>query len=326
VNRTTGAAQPRFSVVICVYTEQRWDDIMAAIASVRAQSLPAHELIVVVDHNDGLLSRLVDGLPPVYDGPPVVIVANHYQRGLSGGKNTGVSYATGDVVAFLDDDAFAEPEWLKYFADCYGAPAIVGVGGLTLPNWDSARPSWFPREFDWVLGCNYLGLASGRQRVRNLLGGNASFRREVFDQVGGFTSDAGRSVQAGRPAARLPLGCEETEFCIKIGQQLPDSRLIIDDRAVIWHRVPDQRARLRYFVTRCYAEGLSKAVVTRRVGSADGLAAERRHAFATLPAGLARCLRESARGDLAGIGRAGAIIAGLSATTAGYLAGRLTGR
>jgi len=164
------------------------------------------------------------------------------------------------------------------------------------------------------------------QPVRNLLGGNASFRREVFDQVGGFTSDAGRSVQAGRPAARLPLGCEETEFCIKIGQQLPDSRLIIDDRAVIWHRVPDQRARLRYFVTRCYAEGLSKAVVTRRVGSADGLAAERRHAFATLPAGLARCLRESARGDLAGIGRAGAIIAGLSATTAGYLAGRLTGR
>jgi hypothetical protein len=95
---------------------------------------------------------------------------------------------------------------------------------------------------------------------------------------------------------------------------------------VIWHRVPDQRGRLRYFVIRCYAEGLSKAVVTRRVGSADGLAAERRHAFATLPAGLARYVGASARGDLTGLGRAGAIIAGLSATTAGYLAGRLTRR
>jgi glucosyl-dolichyl phosphate glucuronosyltransferase len=326
VNGGIGIGQPSFSVVICVYTEQRWDDIVAAVASVRAQSLPAHELIVVVDHNPGLLGRLVEAVRLEAGGPRVVITANNQQRGLSGGKNTGVSLATGDIVAFLDDDAIAEPEWLKYFADCFATPAIVGVGGLTLPNWDSARPSWFPREFDWVVGCNYLGLPRGREPVRNLLGGNASFRREVFEQVGGFTSEAGRSAAAGRPAARLPLGCEETEFCIKIGQQLPAARLVIDDRAVIWHRVPDQRGRLRYFVIRCYAEGLSKAVVTRRVGSADGLAAERRHAFATLPAGLARYVGASARGDLTGLGRAGAIIAGLSATTAGYLAGRLTRR
>jgi glycosyltransferase involved in cell wall biosynthesis len=306
--------------VICVYTEQRWHDIVAAIDSVCGQSYRAHEVIVVVDHNPGLYQRLSGKLPWRGDGPPVMIAVNRERRGLSGGKNTGVRYASGDVVAFLDDDAVAEPEWLKYFADTYSDATVGGVGGLTLPNWDSARPAWFPREFDWVLGCNYLGMPQAGTPVRNLLGGNASFRREVFDRVGGFTSEVGRS------AARLPLGCEETEFCIKIGQRLPAVRLVIDDRAVIWHRVSADRTRFRYFVTRCYAEGLSKAAVSSRVGAADGLAAERTQALATLPAGFVHGLAGLMRGDLAGLGRACAIFCGLATAAAGYAVGRLTRR
>lgn len=45
----------KISVVICAYTEKRWDDVLAAVASVRAQSLAAHEVILVVDHNPALL-------------------------------------------------------------------------------------------------------------------------------------------------------------------------------------------------------------------------------------------------------------------------------
>lgn len=311
---------PRISVVICVYTERRWDDIVAAVNSVRGQSHGAHEVILVVDHNPSLYQRLTAQLPWPGDGPPVMVAVNRESRGLSGGKNTGVSFASGDVVAFLDDDAVAEPEWLKYFADSYAAADVAGVGGLTMPNWDTARPSWFPREFDWVVGCNYLGMAKARTPVRNLLGGNASFRREVFDLVGGFTNDVGRS------AAKLPLGCEETEFCIKLGQRLAPAKLLIDDRAVIWHRVPAERTRFSYFVTRCYAEGLSKAAVSRSVGSADGLSAERRQAFATLPAGFVRGVAGPLRGDLAGLGRAAAIVAGLAAAACGYAAGRLARR
>jgi glycosyltransferase involved in cell wall biosynthesis len=317
------------SVVICVFTMRRWDDMLAAIGSVRAQGQPAHELIVVVDHNTELLERLRAHLADEQaderaSGPadqlPVKVVANEQPRGLSGGKNTGVRHATGDIVAFLDDDAVADSKWLKYLADNYGTPEVTGVGGLTLPNWDTGRPAWFPREFDWVVGCNYLGMPASRQPVRNLLGGNASFRRPVFDQVGGFTIDVGRS------ASKLPLGCEETEFCIKLGHRLPEATLLIDDRAVIWHRVGEERTTLRYFLTRCYAEGISKAAVSGHVGSADGLSAERKQAFATLPAGIARNLAASIRGDLSGTGRAAAIVAGLAAATAGYAMGRLTRR
>jgi glucosyl-dolichyl phosphate glucuronosyltransferase len=316
----TAMTAARLSVVICVFTQQRWDDILAAVGSVRGQSLPAHELIVVVDHNRELFDQLGAELGRAGGDLPITLVPNLGPRGLSGGKNTAVSIATGDVVAFLDDDAVAEPGWLKYLADSYSSEQVAGVGGLTLPSWDSTRPRWFPAEFDWVVGCNYTGMPPSGQPVRNLLGGNASFRREVFDLVGGFTAGVGRSGN------RLPLGCEETEFCIRIGQRSPGAVLLIDDRAVVWHRVKDDRATHRYFIKRCYAEGLSKAAVSKRVGAADGLAAERRQAFATLPAGVARDLAGLFRGDQAGPGRAAAIVAGLAATVAGYMIGRLTGR
>jgi GT2 family glycosyltransferase len=310
------------SVVICVYTERRWDDILAAVASVRGQSLPAHELIVVVDHNPALGCRLSAQLGPApgrqaAPGMQVRIVANRQARGLSGGKNTGVAEATGDVVAFLDDDAIADRDWLKFLADSYADDGVGGVGGLTLPNWDTSRPAWFPREFDWVVGCNYLGMPQSRHQVRNLLGGNASFRSYVFGLVGGFTADVGRS------GARLPLGGEETEFCIRIGQSRPDVRLLIDHRAVIRHRVPAARGRFGYFVTRCYAEGLSKAQVSRAVGSAEGMSAERRQAGRILPAGAARGVADALRGDVAGLGRAGAIVIGLGVAAIGYATGLL---
>lgn len=329
------AVPGRVSVVICVYTERRWDDIMAAIASVRDQSIAPHEVIVVVDHNPALQRRLEaatrdlgwakpgqPGPEPAHQGgrPPVIVTANREQRGLSGGKNTGVAVAVGDVVAFLDDDAIAEPDWLRSLADSYADDGVAGVGGLTLPRWDTRRPGWFPHEFDWVVGCNYLGMPESRQPVRNLLGGNASFRRYAFALAGGFTSDVGRS------GARLPLGCEETEFCIRIGQRRPDVRLLINHRAVIWHRVPANRTRFSYFITRCYAEGLSKAQVSQAVGAAEGLSAERRYVRVTLPAGVVRGLTAPLRGDLAGLGRAGAIVTGLAAAATGYLAGRLARR
>jgi GT2 family glycosyltransferase len=302
------------SVVICAYTEKRWDDILAAVASVRAQSLAAREMIVVADHNPVLYERLRSALTDV------TVLENREEPGLSGGRNTGVAVARGQIVAFLDDDAVAEPGWLEFLADSYSDPAVAGVGGLALPLWETRRPSWFPAEFDWVVGCTYTGMPESRAPVRNLMGCNASFRREVFDTAGGFDSGFGRS------AGQRPLGgCEETEFCIRLSQRVPGSVLLFDNRAVVWHRVPAPRCRFSYFRSRCYAEGLAKALVTRSVGAADALSAERRYTTRTLPRGVARGVADTLRGRAAGLGRAGAILAGLATVTAGYSAGTLSG-
>lgn len=308
----SGDSSLTVSVVICAHLEERLADTLAAVKSVRGQSLAAHEIIVVVDHNPALHRRLASELPDL------TVVENQEARGLSGGKNTGISMASGDIVAFLDDDAVADASWLKFFVDSYSDPAVVAVGGLTLPSWATGRPSWFPAEFDWTVGCTYVGMPTSRAPVRNVFGGNASFRREVFGKIGGFRSGIGRSV------SKRPLGCEETELCIRLRQRLPGSVQMFDNRAVIWHKVPATRSRFSYFLSRCYAEGLSKAVVTRTVGVRDGLSAERSYSSKTLPAGVARGIAAAARGELAGLGRSAAIVAGLGAAGAGYFKGSVT--
>ncbi|MEV7787947.1 glycosyltransferase family 2 protein [Streptomyces sp. NPDC088106] len=312
---------PGVSVVICAYTEDRWEDVLAAVASVRAQSRPALETLLVVDHHQALLDRLDKEYKDHKETGEVRVLANAGPRGLSAGRNTGIAASRGGIVAFLDDDAVAERDWLRHLAEGYADPRVMAVGGRTEPVWASGRrPGWFPEEFDWVVGCTYRGLPRGRVRVRNVLGGNASFRREAFDAAGGFATGIGRDGN------KRPLGGEETELCIRLGRARPDAVLLIDDRAVIHHRVPEAREHFRYFRTRAYAEGLSKALVARSVGARKGLESERRYTTRVLPAGVVRGLRDAVLARPGGAGRAGAIVAGVLAAAGGYLVGSVRAR
>src|SRR3989304_228975 len=156
---------PTSSVVICAYTEARWDDLVAAVVASQTQHRPAHEVIVVIDHNPALLGRAAHGLPGV------VLTENIEQRGLSGARNSGLRVATGDVVAFIDDDAYGEPDWLESLVAGYADPSVMAVGGTIDPLWERGRPAWFPREFDWVRGCPLPGMPEGRAPGGNVIGG-----------------------------------------------------------------------------------------------------------------------------------------------------------
>ena len=302
---------PRISVVVCSYANERFGDLLAALESVRRQTLPPLELVVVVDHNPALLNHARA------EAPDVLAIDNRERQGLSGARNTGIAVAQGDVIAFLDDDAVAEPHWLQYLAARYGNPDVAGVGGEILPYWVKGRPRWFPHEFDWVVGCTYRGMPVDGGAVRNFIGANMSFRRKVFEAVGGFEVELGR-------IGSYPLGNEETEFCIRARRTLPGRILAYEPRARVHHRVPPARASWRYFRARCYAEGLSKAALTRLSGSADGLASERVYTARVLPRGVARGAAHALDGsDSSGGLRSLTIAAGLFITVAGYLVGRL---
>ncbi len=300
------------SVVICAYADERWDCLLKAIDSIRHQTVTPHEMIVVIDHNPHLLNRLQ------LEVKDVIAVENQQIRGLSGGRNTGIALAQGDVIAFLDDDAEAAPDWLEQLTQWFQSDKVVGVGGTVEPSWEGETPAWFPKEFRWVVGCSYRGLPESSAQVRNLFGGCMCVRREVFTQVGGFRTDIGRSN--GRP-----MGCEETEFCIRVQQQHPGLRFIYEPRAWAFHRVPAARTTWSYFKSRCYAEGLSKAQVSQLVGAEDGLASERSYTFQTLPRSVLKGVSDALwHRDGSGLLRSAAIVAGLAYTVAGYVVGRLS--
>jgi glucosyl-dolichyl phosphate glucuronosyltransferase len=299
------------SVVICAYTEERWDALVEAVESVRRQSAPPREIIVVVDHNPRLLERAQAQIPGIY------ILANREPQGLSGARNSGIAAAGGKLIAFLDEDAVAAPDWLARLHAGYVDPQVIGVGGVIEPMWLGGRPAWFPEEFNWVVGCTYRGMPSTTAAVRNLIGCNMSFRREVFETIGGFRSGIGR-------IGTIPVGCEETELCIRAHQRMSGRVLRYEPGARVYHRVPGHRACWRYFRSRCYAEGRSKALVSRFVGARDGLASERTYTLWTLPQGMLRGVTDLFfRRNPAGLARMGAIVAGLAITAAGYLTGIL---
>jgi glycosyltransferase involved in cell wall biosynthesis len=297
---------PGVSVVICAHDQRRWESLVGAVASVEAQSEKPSEIIVAIDHNEPLLEQVRALLPRV------TAIPNDLARGLGGARNSGVHAASGSVVAFLDDDAVADPEWLARLGAEYSDPSVAGVGGGILPMWPGVRPRWFPDEFDWVVGCTYRGLPTGRAPVRNLIGCNMSFRRELLEELGGF---------------RLGYGCDETELCIRLRQRHPDLTVLYLPQARVHHVVPESRARVAYFLTRCFFEGESKAVVSQIVGRTDGLASELSYTKKVLPAGIVRGVADLARhGDVYGVARAAAIVGGLTTTGAGYAVGRARAR
>jgi glycosyltransferase involved in cell wall biosynthesis/GT2 family glycosyltransferase len=300
------ATPPTISVVICAFTFDRLEVMGESLDSLRAQTLAPHEIILVIDHAPELLEEARRRWPDVK------LVANREKQGLSGARNTGVAEASGEVVAFLDDDAIAAPDWLQHLADAYADPGVLGAGGTVRPRWVEGKPGWFPAEFDWVVGCTHSGMPQELSPVRNLVGANMSFRRASLVEVGGFSHDLGR-------VGTLPVGCEETDLSIRVHQRWPEAEILYDPAARVEHVVPATRGKVRYFVDRCRAEGRSKAVLTGMVGSEDGLSSERSYVRRTLPLGVLRGLRDALRGDTGGFGRATMIFLGLAATTTDYL-------
>jgi GT2 family glycosyltransferase len=298
-------------VVICAYSLNRWSDLREAIASVQRQTAAAHETIVVIDHHDELLRLVRETFPEI------VALPNAGSQGLSGARNTGVAAASGDVVAFLDDDARAETAWLEHFRQHYLQDDVLGVGGAVLPDWAGGyKPSWFPVEFLWVVGCSYRGQPTSLRPVRNLIGANMSYRLDALRTAGPFQEGIGR-------VGLRPMGCEETELGIRVLNAFPGEQVLYDPAAVVWHRVPRSRMGPRYFLERCFAEGLSKALVVQLVGQQSGLSSERAYTLRVLPRGVLLGLRAGILGHIGGFGRAAAIITGLGATTLGYVVGRV---
>jgi GT2 family glycosyltransferase len=298
------------TVLICAYTERRWDQMVAAVGSAAAQTLTPAQIVLVIDHNPDLLER------SVAEFPGADVVANRYESGLSGARNTGVDEARGDVISFLDDDACAEPDWLATLVAPYADPTVVGTGGVARAAWPDVRPPWFPSEFDWVVGCSYRGLPVHEAPIRNPIGANMSFRRSAFTTAGGFQTDFGR-------VGTLPLGCEETEFSIRLRALVPDAKIIHVPGALVDHTVSADRVRVDYFLRRCIAEGLSKAAVTAHVGREQGLASERAYVTRALPSGFLHGLLPGGTDGAWRPTRSVMIVAGLAATTLGYVLGRL---
>ena len=300
---------PKTCVIICAYTQKRWSQILDGVGALLSQTVAPDEILVVVDFNEDLHAALRDHF---HDQQRVRVASNPGPQGLSGARNAGVALTDAAVIAFLDDDARPDRTWLANMLDALTDPAVQIVGGRAIPQWPDKRPTWFPAEFDWVVGCSHEGLPVQRSPVRNVIGCSMAFRASVFADVGGFTTTLGR-------VGIVPEGCEETELCIRLRQANPDAHIVYEPAATVAHTVSADRVRPKYFVSRCLAEGKSKAAVAQLSSVGESTSSELHYTVSVLPRGVLRNLRRALVGDVAGLQRAVFIVVGLALTTGSFL-------
>jgi glycosyltransferase involved in cell wall biosynthesis len=312
------AAKCSVSVIVPAWNSKRRDELSRCLDAIGSQTTPPLETIVVIDHNPELLAWVGQS------HPGVAAVANKYERGVVGARNTGVELAVGDLVVLTDDDTEAEPAWLENLESCFAEPDVVGVTGELLPKWSGAEPRWFPHEFYWVFGCSYAGLPTELAPVRNPIAANMAVRREAIQEIGGFRPGVPpREIRYRGNVIAGGHALEDTELGIRIGQRWPQKSWLYQPQATVFHSVDEEQATLGYLTRRSFEEGMGKATLARLVGSEQGLESERRHLLVTIPRGMLKGLGDALRGDLSGLGRAGAIAVGIAAAACGYAFARL---
>lgn len=227
---------PRISVVVCSYNGQR--TLRECLEGVRRLDYPDYEVIVV---DDGSTTDAVARIAGEYFAHNVRLIRTP-NRGLSAARNTGLAAATGELVAYLDDDAYPDPHWLTYLAATFLKAPFVGVGGPNIP----------PPDDGPVANCvaNAPGgpthvLISDRE-AEHIPGCNMAFRKAALEAVGGFDP-------------QFRVAGDDVDICWRLRDR--GWTLGFSPAAVVWHH---RRDSVRAFWRQQCGYGRAEALLERK--------------------------------------------------------------
>ncbi len=239
----------QITVIICTYN--RSQSLSKTLHSVVAVNLPQSVCweILVVDNNSRDETRLVvEELRRRYSER--IRYVFEPKQGVSHARNKGIKESRGEILAFIDDDETADTAWLRNLTANLHSHEWAGAGGRVVPPLNFAKPRWLSSKSSFNQGP--LATFDPEQEAGNLteapFGANMAFRREVFEFLGGFRTDLGRSGNS-------LLSNEDTEF----GRRLfaAGLRLRYEPSAVTYHPVVEGRLRKGYFKAWWFNKGRS---------------------------------------------------------------------
>ena len=245
------------SIITTSYTTERLEDIGELLNSIKTQTYPHVETIFVAERSRELYEWVK---AHQRDYPNLKVVFNTVSPGISSARNQGIQEASGDIIAFVDDDAVLPPQWAEETSRAYARDdSVIGLTGPILPLWETPSMAWFPREFYWIFACTYHDWTEPKE-VRNGYGTNISFRREAFEHGGRFSTYLGseRSSESGEQNTTA----EETELSLRVRHDT-GKHIEYIPTVIVNHKVRKFRLAWQYVWKRAYIEGCSKMLIRK---------------------------------------------------------------
>ena len=300
----------RVSVVACTHAIDRYPHLRETVESVLANGYGDREVVVVSDGSEAVYDRAREEFG---DRDDVRVHLQEPNQGLLAARNAGAAVADGDVVAFIDDDAVADADWITELVGAYEDHDAIAAGGRMTPEWVAGKPAFLPAEFYWLVGVTHRGFADGEGEVRNTFGSNISFRRDVFLDLGGFDP----AIGGRRGDANLQGG--ETELCARMRVEYGRGVYYVPD-AEVAHTVFAYRTDPGWLLDRAFWQGYSKRAMETLTPDAGGDETDflRRLVFEFVPR---RCRGLLTSPSLTGLAQLVALFAFTAAVGAGYLYG-----
>lgn len=222
-------SHPLVSVVICTYG--RPNDLKDSIQSILNQDFEDYEIVVVVPFHDEKSISLLKTFSNIK------IVIQKTGKGLSVARNLGIAACDGEYVAFIDDDAIAEPKWLSNLVRCYTDDKIGAVGGLVL-----GTTGWVQFKNGCVSKLGEIKIDEPFSReeynsensfwINQMMGTNSSFRRDLLIKLGGFDTN-------------YRYYFDETELCIRVIKN--GFKIVHANDAIVVHKFSDGINRSGYW-------------------------------------------------------------------------------
>jgi GT2 family glycosyltransferase/ABC-type nitrate/sulfonate/bicarbonate transport system ATPase subunit len=227
-----GERWPRFSVVVCSFNGSR--TIGECLAAASTLDYPDYEVIVVDDGSTDDTAEIARA-----HGARVISTPN---EGLGSARNRGAREATGEIVAYCDDDAAPERHWLTYLATTYMTTEHAAVGG----------PNIAPRADGTVAECvanapgNAIHVLLSDTVAEHIPGCNSSFRREALLEVGGFDP-------------QFRIAGDDVDLCWRLQDR--GWTIGFTPAAMVWHH---RRGSVRAYWRQQRAYGRAEAMLERK--------------------------------------------------------------
>jgi glycosyltransferase involved in cell wall biosynthesis len=240
------ASLPLITVAICSYN--RCDYLLDTLTDVnRFKAAPEHAEVVVINNNstDGtedMLERFE------WTSSLTLRTFNESKQGLSHARNRAIKEAQGRYVLFLDDDVYAEPEFLRLWVDELTAhPHLSGAGGRIIVHFDGEEPRWFPPILHSILGHHFpYGNAQQYSGRAYPTGAHMLIKKDWFQKRGAFNPLLGRN-------GKVLGGGEEKDVFTKMKSN--GDALWFFPKCVIKHRIGTSRLSRDYVMRQAFGMG-----------------------------------------------------------------------